>query len=105
MHVVTPPTVATPGEVQERFMYVCTEAVNLATLFHKAKWKCESVLYGQSCKDLSATFHSTLDETRGDSPTPPSLDSDKIFCRGLLHYLLDAVSVGVVSVCTAYLQL
>ncbi len=94
MHVTTSPTVVSPGEIQERFLFVVSEAVNLGTIFNKGEWVCESVIFGKELKDL-CDKHLGAEEGKSNSQSSFQ-DADHVFCASLFHFLLDSVSVATV---------
>ena len=95
MHVITTPTVASPNEIQERFLYVLNESVVLATLFSKPSIICEKTLFGKVLEKLSDTEHDEKNVI--GKPEHFSQDADCLFCSDLLCFLLEAVSVCLVS--------
>ena len=40
VQIISPPTVATPAELQERFQHILQEAVKVTTLFSKGMFAC-----------------------------------------------------------------
>ncbi len=96
MHVTTSPSVASPVEIQERFLFVIAEAVYLATIFNKGAWACESVIYGLELKDLCEQHNGVEEPASGDWSS--FQDADHVFCAGLLHFMLDSVSVATVRI-------
>eukprot|EP00795_Rhopilema_esculentum_P002843 gene2843-1077_t len=91
MHVITTPTVASPNEIQERFLYVLNESVVLATLFSKPSIICEKTLFGKVLEKLSDTDHDEKNVV--GKPDHFSQDADCLFCSDLLCFSLEAVSV------------
>lgn len=94
MRVITSPSVASPSEIQERFLYIINEAVVLATLFSKSTTVCESNLFGRVLQQLSSAGHGGTDA----KPVALSHDADMVFSCGLLSYLLETVHICLVSV-------
>eukprot|EP00794_Sanderia_malayensis_P020579 gene20579-22605_t len=92
MHVTTSPNVATPSEIQERFLFVISEAVNLATIFNKGEWVCESQIFGKELKDV-CDKHVGADKGTSDTGQSSFQDADHVFCANLYHFLLDSISV------------
>ena len=95
MHVTTSSSVAFPYEIQERFIFVVSEAVNLGTIFNKGAWVCESVIFGQELKTFDNEYLLTDEHIDGNPSS--SRDADHIFCSSIFHFLLDAISVALVS--------
>lgn len=82
IQVIPPPTVATPGEIQERFIDVVTEAVKLATLFNKADHTTECTVFGHALKFLNAQ------EKRSN-------DADREFSKDLLQWFFQNITLSL----------
>ena len=93
MRVINSPSVASPVEIQERFLYIINEAVVLATLFSKSTIVCESNLFGRVLQQLSSAGDARTDA----NPLTQSQDADMVFSSGLLSYLIEAVHICLVS--------
>ena len=87
---------ASPSEIQERYLWVVNEAITLATLFSKPAIICEKMLFGKALEKLSAVDHSEVSIVDSNAETS-SQDADYLFCSDLLSYLLNAVCVCLVS--------
>ena len=97
MHVIAAPSVASPSEIQERYLWAVSEGIILATLFSKPAIICEKMLFGNVLEKLSVVDHDEASNVDGKSEAS-SHDADFLFCSDLLSYMLNAICVCLVSV-------
>ena len=96
MHVIAAPSVASPSEIQERYLWAINEGIILATLFSKPAIVCEKMLFGKVLEKLSVVDHGGASSADSKSETS-SQDADYLFCSDLLSYMLNAVCVCMVG--------
>ena len=79
--------IAAPATIQERFLEMVAEAVNMVTLFSKNDMTSETSMFGYLMKSL-------IDEEKNEDFSEK--DADKEYCKDLLEWLFLCVEKALV---------